>query len=182
MSDLIWTSATELTELYRRREVSPVEVIDAVLTRLEDIEPRINAFVTVTAELARTQAKEAEKRFASGQPAPLLLGVPVTVKDLTDTAGVRTTYGCRLFADNVPEQDAISWERMKRAGAILIGKTTTPEFGLLGVTDSHLTGSTSNPWDTDRVSGGSSGGAAASVASSRSCSPLIGPSCHIDAC
>lgn len=164
MDDLIWTSATDLAALFRRREISPVEVVDAVLDRLEQVEPSINAFVTVTADAARRQAKQAEARFASGEEAPALCGIPVTVKDLTDTAGVRTTYGCRLFADHVPAADAISWERMKRAGAILIGKTTTPEFGLLGVTDSHLTGSTNNPWDLTRVAGGSSGGAAASVA------------------
>lgn len=164
MSELVWTSATELARLYRGGELSPVEVVDAVLERLNDVEPAINAFVTVTADQARAQAKDAEARLRSGDGAPPLCGIPITVKDLTDTAGIRTTYGCKSLTDNVPDRDAISWERLKRAGAILVGKTTTPEFGLLGVTESHLTGTTGTPWNPGCTSGGSSGGAAASVA------------------
>ena len=164
MSELVWKPATELARLYRSGELSPAEVVEAVLDRLDTVNPSINAFVTVTADQARKQAKEAEARFRSGDGAPPLCGIPVTVKDLTDTAGVRTTYGCQSLAGNVPDRDAISWERLRQAGAILIGKTTTPEFGLLGVTESHLTGTTSTPWDPSRTSGGSSGGAAAAVA------------------
>lgn len=164
MNELPWLPATELARLYRGRQLSPVEVVDAVLDRLDQVNPHINAFVTVTAELARAHAKAAERHFARRADGPALLGVPVTVKDLTDTAGIRTTYGTRLHADRVPDRDAISWERMKGAGAILIGKTTTPEYGALGITESHLTGVTSTPWDLTRVAGGSSGGAAAAVA------------------
>jgi amidase len=165
MSELVWISATELARLYRNGELSPAEVVDAVLGRLDAVEPAINAFVTVTADQARQEAKDAEARFRSADDVPPLCGIPITVKDLTDTAGIRTTYGCKSLAENIPERDAISWERLKQAGAILIGKTTTPEHGMLGVTESHLTGKTGTPWDPTRTSGGSSGGAAAAVAS-----------------
>ncbi|MEU6408033.1 amidase [Microbispora sp. NPDC046933] len=162
--ELTWTGAYELSGLIRRKEVSPVEVVDAVLARLEEVNPAINAFVTVTADSARQQAKQAEAAVLRGEDLPPLHGLPITVKDLTDTAGVRTTYGCVQFKDHVPDTDAISWARLKAAGAILIGKTTTPEFGMLGVTDSHLTGSTGTPWNPTHTAGGSSGGAAAAVA------------------
>ena len=164
MSELVWTPATELARLYRARKLSPVEVMDAVLGRLDTVDADINAFVTVTADQARRQAKDAEERFRSGDELPPLSGIPITVKDLTDTAGVRTAYGCKSHSANVPERDAISWQRLKQAGAILVGKTTTPEYGMLGVTESHLTGTTGTPWDPARTSGGSSGGAAAAVA------------------
>lgn len=162
--DVIWAGAYELSQMYRRREVSPVEVVDALLDRLEAVNPEINAFVTVTAENARREAKAAERRFQSETDLPPLLGVPITVKDLTDTSGVRTTYGSTAYADHIPDEDAIAWERLKAAGTVLLGKTTSPEFGLLGVTESKLTGVTSTPWDTARAAGGSSGGAAASTA------------------
>jgi Asp-tRNA(Asn)/Glu-tRNA(Gln) amidotransferase A subunit family amidase len=164
LSELVWTSATDLARLYRSGEVSPTEVVDAVFDRLRTVEPLINAFVTVTDDLARKQAQGAEVRLRSGDDVPPLCGIPISVKDLIETAGVRTTYGCKSLRDNVPEQDAISWQRLKQAGAILIGKTTTPEHGMLGVTESHLTGTTGTPWDPARTSGGSSGGAAAAAA------------------
>ncbi|MBZ3901484.1 amidase [Streptomyces griseiscabiei] len=160
---ILWHSAHELGQLYRRGEVSPVEVVDAALGRIEKVDGALNVMVTVTADAAREQAREAERRFAACEDLPPLYGVPITVKDLTDTAGVRTTYGCVAFADHVPTEDAPAWARLKRAGAILLGKTTTPEFGLLGVTESKLTGTTGTPWDPGRAAGGSSGGAAAST-------------------
>src|SRR5262249_50129892 len=148
----------------RRGGVAVAEVVDDVVGRLDTVEAETNAFVTVKAAQAGRQAKEAEARFRSGDDAPPLCGIPITVKDLTDTAGIRTAYGCKSLAGNVPERDAISWERLKQAGAILIGKPTTPEHGMLGVTESHLPGTTGTPWDPNRTSGGSSGGAAAAVA------------------
>ncbi|TSE13420.1 amidase [Mesorhizobium intechi] len=156
----------ELAAIIRSRRISPVDAVEAVLEQLEAVEPSINAFVTVTAEAARAQAKVAEAELMSraGEDLPALFGVPITVKDLTDTAGVRTTYGSRSFADHVPTSDGLNWARLKAAGAILIGKTTTPEFGGLGVTDSPLTGITNNPWRVTHTAGGSSGGAAASLA------------------
>ncbi|WP_432970187.1 amidase [Dactylosporangium sp. CA-233914] len=162
--ELHWKSAAELGELYRRREVSPVEVVDAVLDRMERVDPVVNIMVTTTAEQARADAKEAERRFRAGDDLPPLYGVPMTVKDLAETAGVRTTYGSIAYADFVPEDDAIGWARLKEQGVILLGKTTTPEFGLLGVTESKLTGSTSTPWRPGYTAGGSSGGAASAVA------------------
>ncbi|MFD0789569.1 amidase [Microbacterium insulae] len=162
--DVTWLSAAQLAERYRRRELSPVEVVDAALTRIDRVDPSINAFVTVTTDEARARARVAEERLWAGEALPPLFGIPITVKDLTDTAGVRTTYGSTIFQDHVPTADAISWERLKACGVILIGKTTTPEFGLLGTTESHLSGTTSNPWDCRRTSGGSSGGAAAATA------------------
>ncbi|MEV6358175.1 amidase [Streptomyces hydrogenans] len=161
--DLTWLSAQELGQLYRSRELSPVEVVDAALNRIEQVDGKLNVMVTVTAETAKEQARTAERRFASGEDLPPLYGIPITVKDLTDTAGVRTTYGCVAYADHVPDEDAISWSRLNEAGVIMLGKTTTPEFGLLGVTESKLTGTTGTPWDPTRAAGGSSGGAAAST-------------------
>ena len=99
--NLTWKSADELSELYRSGDLSPVEAVDSVLARLEAVNPQINAFVTVTADRARAEAREAERRFRSGEELPRLFGVPITVKDLTDTAGVRTTYGCAGYADHV---------------------------------------------------------------------------------
>lgn len=162
---LCWIPATELSGMYRRKEVSPVEVVDAVLDRLDEVNPAINAFVTVLAGPAREAARKAREQLTgrSGDLPPLH-GIPVTVKDLTDTAGVRTTYGSAAFADHVPTEDSAAWARMNAAGAILIGKTTTPEFGALGVTESRLTGTTGNPWNPAVTAGGSSGGAAAATA------------------
>ncbi|WP_163512172.1 amidase [Fodinicola acaciae] len=161
--NLIWASAAELGELYRRGDVSPVEVVDAVLERMDQVQPTLNIMVTPTAGQARTNAAEAEKRFRAGDDLPPLYGVPMTVKDDHDTKGVRTTYGCVAFKDHVPDTDGIGWSRLKDEGVILLGKTTTPEFGLIGVTESKLTGSTSTPWRPGFTSGGSSGGSAAAV-------------------
>jgi Asp-tRNA(Asn)/Glu-tRNA(Gln) amidotransferase A subunit family amidase len=164
VNELIWHSANDLRALYQSGDVSPIEVVDAVLERLGEVNPAVNAFVTVTADAARAQAKAAHDALRAGDPVPALHGIPVTVKDLAETAGVRTTYGRKSMRDNVPDHDAIAWARMKAAGAIMIGKTTTPEYGLLGVTESGLTGTTATPWDPTRTSGGSSGGAAAATA------------------
>lgn len=167
MSDeeIIWMPGHTMAERIRTKELSPTEAVTAVLAQLDKVEPHINAFVTVTAEQALEQAKEAERTLARGEDTGPLHGVPITVKDLTATAGVRTTYGAAAFQDYVPEHDDIAWARLKAAGAILIGKTTTPPFGMLGITDSEVTGRTSTPWAAPtHTSGGSSGGAAASAA------------------
>ena len=163
MNKLTWRTADELGSAYRSGTISPVDAVEASIQRIEAVDGAINSMVTVTADEARASAIEAEKRLQRGEELPPLFGIPVTVKDLTDTAGVRTTYGCQRFANHIPDQDALAWARLKQAGAILIGKTTTPEFGLLGITDSMLTGRTSTPWKIGHNSGGSSGGAAASV-------------------
>jgi aspartyl-tRNA(Asn)/glutamyl-tRNA(Gln) amidotransferase subunit A len=162
--DLGWRSALELAELIRTKAVSPVEVVDAVLARIDRLNPRLNAYCTVTADEARDAAMAAEVALMTGEPLGPLHGVPVSVKDLIFTRRVRTAGGSRLFADHVPEEDAVVVERLKAAGAILVGKTTTPEFGHKGVTDSPLFGITRNPWNPDLTPGGSSGGAGSAVA------------------
>ena len=162
---LCWMSATELGATIRRRKVSPVEVMDAVLARIERLNPALNAYCTVTAEFARKEAKAAERQLMKrgARPGPLH-GVPFSVKDTIITKGVRTTSGSKLFAEQVPAEDAPAVERLKAAGAILVGKTNTPAFGHLGVTHNLLFGVTRSPWSLDLTPGGSSGGAGAAVA------------------
>src|SRR5437016_3312446 len=162
---LCWLPATERATLIRRKKVSPVEVVDAILDRIERINPKLNAFVTLTDEAARREAKAAERALMrrSTLLGPLH-GVPFSVKDLVVTKGVRTTFGTPLYRDNVPTEDAPMVERMKRAGAILLGKTNTPTFGWIGATHNLLFGPTRNPWDLERTPGGSSGGASAAAA------------------
>lgn len=164
--ELVWLPGHELAHRIRLRDVSPVEATEAVLAQLERVNPGLNAFVTTTPELAMDEARAATDAVMRVAPddLPKLHGVPMTVKDLADTKGVRTTYGAVAFRDHVPERDGLAVERLRAAGAILIGKTTTPEFGLLGITESALTGKTNNPWAVTHTPGGSSGGAAASVA------------------
>jgi Asp-tRNA(Asn)/Glu-tRNA(Gln) amidotransferase A subunit family amidase len=151
-------------EAIARRELSPVEVVEAVLARIERLDGRLTAFATVTAELARAEARRAEDAVMRGAPLGRLHGVPFSVKDTLDTAGVRTTMGAVRFADRVPAEDAVVVARLRAAGAILVGKTTTPEFAHKGVTDSSLFGVTRNPWALDHTCGGSSGGAAVAAA------------------
>src|SRR5206468_4195005 len=160
-----WHSALELAELVRRKEVKPLEILDAVLARLEAVNPTINAFCLVTADVARVAAREAEIAVMKGEPLGPLHGVPFSIKDVLATRGVTTTGGSRLFADFVPEEDALSFGRLKAAGAVLLGKTNTSEFGHKAFTENPLFGITRNPWDTTLTPGGSSGGAAAAVAS-----------------
>lgn len=162
--EIYWMDALELSNAVKREELSPVEVIDAVLDHIKEYNPKINAIVTLTEDRARESAKEAEKALKRGKELSPLQGVPLTIKDLDFTKGIRTTFGSKLFEDNVPKEDSVVVERLKEAGAILLGKTNTPEFGLIAVTDNLVFGHTRNPWDLSRTSGGSSGGAAAGVA------------------
>ena len=167
MSDerLCWTPATELAALIRKKKVSPVEVLDAVLDRIERLNPKLNAFVTLTDEQARREAKAAERALSKkGARLGPLHGVPFSVKDLVITKGVRTTFGTPLYRDNVPSEDAPMVERLKAAGAIMLGKTNTPTFGWIGATHNLLFGPTRNPWNLGRTPGGSSGGASAAAA------------------
>lgn len=163
-SDLCWLSALELAALIRSKQVSPVEVVGAVLARLETVNPRLNAFCAVVADEALEAAAAAEVAVLMGEALGPLHGVPVSVKDLVYTRRLATAGGSRLFADHVPEEDAVCVERLRAAGAILIGKTTTPEMGHKAVTDSPLCGVTRNPWNPELTPGGSSGGAAVAVA------------------
>ncbi|HKW95532.1 MAG TPA: amidase [Methylomirabilota bacterium] len=162
--DLCWLPARELAALIRSKQVSPVEVVDAVLARVERLQPVLNCFATVTAEEARDAALAAEVAVMTGEELGPLHGLPVSIKDLVFTRRVATAGGSRLFADHVPEEDAVSVERLKGAGAVIIGKTTTPEFGHKAVTDSPLFGITRNPWNPQLTPGGSSGGAGVAVA------------------
>src|SRR5947209_3127865 len=163
-ADLAYTSAAELAALIARRAVSPVEVVDVVLDRIDKMQPTINAFITVCADEARAAAKAAEAAVMRGEVLGPLHGVPFAVKDLVNTAGVRTTFGSVALAGNLPAADSPSIARLKAAGAILVGKSTTPEFGHKCFTEAPLFGRTANPWDVSRTCGGSAGGAAAAVA------------------
>jgi aspartyl-tRNA(Asn)/glutamyl-tRNA(Gln) amidotransferase subunit A len=162
-NDLCFTSAIELIELYEQRSVSPVEVTEAVLARIDLLNPSLNAFITVTHELALEQARAAERAYRDGA-AGALAGVPISIKDLMLTKGIRTTRGSLIYADLVPDEDAPFVEHVRAAGAVILGKTNTPEFGWKGESTNRIVGSTHNPWQLGRTAGGSSGGGAAAVA------------------
>ncbi len=166
MSDveLCFLSAAELRELYATRRLSPVEVTRAVIDRIEQVDPKLNAFVTVTPERAMKDALRAEEAYAAAGEVPDLAGIPYTLKDLTPTKGIRTTKGSILWKNWVPDFDTPIVERLKASGAVLLGKTNTPELGWKGESTNPLTGTTLNPWNLQRTPGGSSGGAAAAVA------------------
>lgn len=157
-------SAAELVEGVAAEEYSPVDIVDAYLERIAERNHRTNSYVTVVEDRAREQAREAEKAVESGERLGPLHGVPVAIKDLAPMAGVRTTFGSELFADNVAETDAILVERLEAAGAIPLGKTNACEFGHKGTTDNRVVGPTCTPFDLDRNAGGSSGGSAVAVA------------------
>ena len=163
-NDLLRKSAVELRDLVVAKEISPVELLELSLARLEEIEPKLNAFVTVTEDVAHAAARKAEKAILDNDPPGLLHGVPISIKDLIAMDGIRCTFGSRLAADNVAAVDAPAVERVRKEGGVIIGKTTTSEFGCKAVGDSPLTGITRNPWDLSKTPGGSSAGAAASVA------------------
>jgi amidase len=159
--ELAFASALEQADLVRRREVSPVQLVTCYLERIERLDPELNAFVTVRGEHALEEARVAEDTAVELPP---FHGVPLPIKELTDTAGIRTTYSSRAFAEHVPQADAAVVRKLREAGVILIGKTNAPEFGSIPVTESKLHGACRNPWNTDLTPGGSSGGAAAAVA------------------
>jgi aspartyl-tRNA(Asn)/glutamyl-tRNA(Gln) amidotransferase subunit A len=162
--DLGFLPATEMASAIRAKKLSPVEIVDAIFARIHALDSRINAYCTLTEDLARRKAKEAEAAVMRGEELQPLHGIPVSIKDLLITEGVRTMFGSRIREKYVPEEDAPSVAKLAGNGAILIGKTTTPEFGFQGITESPLTGVTRNPWDLSRTCGGSSGGAGAAVA------------------
>ncbi len=163
--DLCWMPATRLAALIRTRKLSPVELVDAVLERIDKVNPKLNAYVLVRADEVRREARAAERQLGkkSATLGPLH-GIPFSVKDLVITKGVRTTFGTPLFRDHVPTEDAPIVERLKAAGALMLGKTNTPTFGWIGLTHNLLFGATRNPWSLEHSPGGSSGGAAAAAA------------------
>ncbi len=162
--DLCFQPATAVAAAIRDKALSPVEVMETVLERIERLNPVLNAYCLVLADQALQGARAAERAVVRGEPTGPLHGVPLSVKDMVLTKGIRTMQGSRIFEQRVPNEDVPMVERLRTAGAIVIGKTTTPEFGWKAVTDSPVTGTTRNPWDPNMTPGGSSGGAAAQIA------------------
>jgi amidase len=162
--DLCFTPAVDLARLLHSKQLSARELLDAFLDRIHRVNPQLNAIVTLAEERATAEAAAADEAAARGGRLGVLHGLPIAVKDLADTAGIRTTYGSPLFADHVPDADAPHVALLKAAGAVIIGKTNTPEFGAGSQTFNAVFGVTRNPWDTRMTPGGSSGGAAAAVA------------------
>ena len=153
----------ELGELLRRKSLSPVELVDQHLERIEKLNPKLNAFITVTADVARAQARQAEQEIREGDWRGPLHGVPIGLKDIIDTAGTRTTAASALFKDRVPTEDAEVVSRLKKAGAVLIGKQNLHEFAYGGSNLISYYGEAHNPWNLEYITGGSSGGSAAAV-------------------
>ena len=163
-SDICFLTATEMADLIRRKKLSARETLDAHLKQIERVNPQVNAIVTLVAEQAREKARRADEAQARGAVLGPLHGLPIAHKDLVETAGIRTTFGSRIFKDYVPAHDAILVERIRNAGAICLGKTNAPEFGAGSQTFNAVFGATKNPFDLTKTCGGSSGGAAVSLA------------------
>ncbi|MEU0541341.1 amidase [Nocardia sp. NPDC005978] len=164
-SDLVLLPAAELAQRIRGRRVSPVEVVEAYLARIDAVNPELNAYVSVSADTAREEAKTAERELGEGRLRGPLHGVPIAIKDLFDfQQGVPNTFGVKEFAGYLPEETAPHVQRLQRLGAIILGKTNTPEFGHKATTDNRLFGPTGTPFAADHNAGGSSGGSAAAVA------------------
>jgi len=164
-SDLHFTPAHELAARIRRRELSPVDLMEATLRRIDLVNPKINAFVSMfPAEKLLAEARNAADRLARGEQLGLLAGLPLGVKDLEDTVGLPNTHGSLLFKDSIANRDAVQVARLKQAGAIVVGKTNTPEFGYTAFTSNRVYGTTRNPWNLERTPGGSSGGSSAALA------------------
>lgn len=159
-------TALEMLAAYESRELSPVEVLEGVWARIDGLESSLHAFITETRELAESQAREAERGWMSGDSGSrgALLGVPVTIKDLVDVEGVPTTMGSLVSSGEPASRDELFVERLRAAGAVMLGKTNTSEFGLAAQTINRLGAATANPWDVERTAGGSSGGAASACA------------------
>ena len=163
-NEICYLTAREIRDKIRNRDLSAVEVMEAHLTQIEQVNPTVNAIVTLHPDQALAGAKAADAAISHGEPLGPLHGLPTAVKDLTLTKGMRTTFGSPIYKDNVPDRDAIIVERIKKAGAIIIGKTNTPEFGAGSNTFNPVFGATLNPYDTSKTCGGSSGGAGVSLA------------------
>ena len=165
INEIAMLSATELTKLYLRKKLSPVEVLEAVLNRIDAFDGIVNAFRQIDADAAKIAASASENRWMNGEPLGLVDGIPTTIKDLVLARGWPTLRGSRVTDPTQSwNEDAPATARLREHGAVILGKTTTPEFGWKGVTDSPLTGITRNPWNTERTPGGSSGGAAVAAA------------------
>jgi aspartyl-tRNA(Asn)/glutamyl-tRNA(Gln) amidotransferase subunit A len=163
-TDLFYTPVWQLRELLDTRRVSSTELTETFLRRIERLNPKLNAYLTVTGEEALAAAKAADEKIGQGRENGPLLGIPISLKDLEATKGIRSTMGSLAYQDTIPEMDSVVAERVKASGAVLLGKTNTPEFGLQGTTENRLGDPCRNPWNTERTAGGSSGGAGAAVA------------------
>src|SRR4051812_8250889 len=163
-SSICFMSAVEMARLIRLKKLSAREALEAHLEQIERVNPKVNAIVTLVPELAAAAAAKADEMQAHKQTMGVLHGLPVAHKDLMETRGIRTTFGSPLYKDNVPTENDIVVERMSRAGAIIIGKTNTPEFGSGSQTFNTVFGATRNPYDVTKTCGGSSGGAAVALA------------------
>lgn len=162
--EICFMSACDMAEKIKSQEFSAVEITETIIERIEKINPIINAYCIPTFDLARDSAKKADLAVKNGETIPLLNGIPTSIKDLMDIKGVRTTLGCKIYENYIAENDEIVVKRLKEAGAVILGKTNTPAFGHMPVTDNKIFGTTLNPWNLKRTSGGSSGGAGASIA------------------
>jgi len=163
--DICFMSACDMADRIKRQELTSEEITEVIIERIERINPIINAYCTPTFDLARNMPKQADDLIKKDKNLGLLHGIPVSIKDLTETSGIRTTFGCKIFENNIPREDEIAVKRLKDAGAVILGKTNTPAFGFKWVTDNLIFGETKNPWNLERTPGGSSGGAAAAVTS-----------------
>jgi aspartyl-tRNA(Asn)/glutamyl-tRNA(Gln) amidotransferase subunit A len=185
MTELIHRPAWQLAEAVRNGELSPVALVQACLDRIDAVNPSLNAFVALRRDEALAEAAELQRRIVAGKRLGALAGLPVGVKDLEDVAGLPTTYGSMPFRDYRPAKDSVQVARLKAAGAIILGKTNTPEFGYTGLTKNLVFGVTRNPWNLERTPGGSSGGSSAAIAAGMV--PLVtasdgGGSIRIPAC
>lgn len=163
--EICFMSACDMADAIKRQEMTSQEITEAIIERIEKINPLINAYCTTTFDLAREMAKNADEAVKKGEKLGVLHGIPTSIKDLMQTKGIRTTYGSKLYENFIPEENDIAVQRLIDAGCILMGKTNTPDFGHIALTNNIIFGQTRNPWDLEKNSGGSSGGAAAAVAS-----------------
>jgi Asp-tRNA(Asn)/Glu-tRNA(Gln) amidotransferase A subunit family amidase len=163
-TDLAYLPATEIRSMIAEKKVSSFEMTKLYLERIDALDSQFNSYLTVTSDLALEMAEDADRAVARGDDLGPLHGLPISIKDLEMTAGIRTTSGSLIFADRIASYDSVVVERVKKAGAVILGKTNTPEYGLLGHTENRLGDHCRNPWNTERTTGGSSGGAGASVA------------------
>ncbi|MHA1291465.1 MAG: amidase [Promethearchaeota archaeon] len=157
--------AYELVEKIKTQELTSEEITEIFIERINKINPIINAYCIFTYDLARKAAKKADDAIKKGEKIPLLNGIPISIKDLMDIKGIKTTLGCKVYENNIAGDDEIAVKRLKDAGAVILGKTNTPAFGHVAITDNKIFGTTLNPWNLEKTSGGSSGGAGAAVAS-----------------
>jgi aspartyl-tRNA(Asn)/glutamyl-tRNA(Gln) amidotransferase subunit A len=165
MAELHWMPAYELAAMIRRRELKPSELMAATIARIEQLNPKFNAFCAMRSDLAMAEARAMDERIANGEEVGPLAGLPLGVKDLEGVAGMATTFGSVPFKNNLAQEDSIQVARLRTAGAIVIGKTNTPEFGHTAFTRNLLFGVSRNPWNPDHTPGGSSGGSSAAIAS-----------------